>query len=142
MPTLLELLLQMTDCVVSTDSKGGNPYRENKKKEERAQHYFGEGKKMKTNVSDTSRKAFNEIKYEGLIGKRQAQVLKVIEQASDYSLQELCVLAHLPVNVVSARVNELKEKNILEVRCKRKCKITLRTVNAVGIYLGQRALFH
>jgi len=25
MPTLLEILLQMTDCVVRTDNKGGNP---------------------------------------------------------------------------------------------------------------------
>jgi len=97
---------------------------------------------MKTNVTSTSRQAFNEIKYEGLIGKRQAQVLEVIEEKHDYSLQELCVLAHLPVNVVSARVNELKEKNILEVRRKRKCRITRRTINAVGIYLGQRTLFH
>jgi len=97
---------------------------------------------MKTNVSDTSRNVFNEIKYEGLIGKRQAQVLEAIEEKQDYSLQELCVLAHLPINVVSARVNELKEKNILEVRCKRKCQITRRTINAVGLYLGQRALFH
>jgi len=97
---------------------------------------------MKTNVSDTSIECLKEIIYEGLIAKRQAQIMKVMRAGEDYSLQELCVLAHLPVNVVSARVNEMKEKNILEVRCKRKCKITLRTINAVGIYLGQRTLFH
>lgn len=97
---------------------------------------------MKTNVTDTSIKAFHQIKYEGVIGKQQLQILSAMARGRNYSLQELCRLTDLPVNAVSARVNELKAKNILSVCCKRKCSITGRTINAIETYREQRSLFN
>lgn len=88
---------------------------------------------MKTNVALTSIKCFKEITLEGKIGKRQRQILEVMDRNKDYSLQELCAYSHLPVNVVSARVNELKNKGILIALNKRKCMITRRTIKAVEL---------
>lgn len=98
---------------------------------------------MLTNVTETSRDAFTQIKNTGVMNKRQKQVMAVIQQGRDYSLQELAKLSKLPINVVSGRVSELKNPPLsrLEHGPKRKCSITQSTIQPVRLADKQAPLF-
>lgn len=95
---------------------------------------------MKTQVSDTSIATYHDIKADGTVNKRQSQVLAVMKEGRDYSLQELVMLSGLPINVVSGRVNELKNADHLENGETRRCSITRRTVHPVRLVTRQQML--
>ncbi len=86
-----------------------------------------------TNVAETSIKCYHELLKEGKINKQQNQILGSMKRNRDYSLQELCIESNLPVNVVSGRVNELKEKGYIITLYKRPCSITRRTIQALEL---------
>ncbi|PLP96938.1 hypothetical protein [Cupriavidus pauculus] len=98
---------------------------------------------MHTQVADSSIRTYRDIKKDGTVGKRQRQIMLVIEpHPADYSLQELCELTGLPVNIVSGRVNELREElGELERAPSRACRITGRTIKPVRRPHPQGALF-
>lgn len=98
---------------------------------------------MHTQVAHTSIRTYRDIKTDGTIGTRQRQIMLVIQPyPADYSLQELCELTGLPVNIVSGRVNELREElGELERAPARKCRITGRTIKPVRRPHPQGALF-
>lgn len=86
---------------------------------------------MRTQVAQTSIDAYRAVKKDGTVSARQAQILAAVYPGLDYSLQELVDITHLPVNVVSARCNELRKAGLLELAEKRPCSVSGRTVNPV-----------
>ena len=96
---------------------------------------------MKTHVAPTSIEVYHDIRYEGLFNRQQKIILELMDWSVNYSLQELCVLTRLPINVISGRVFELKEKNLIQHADKRKCRITRRTIQSVRLCRAQPELF-
>lgn len=91
-------------------------------------------------VASTSIAAYHDIKADGTVSRRQAQVMAAMKEGRDYSLQELVMLTGLAINIVSGRVNELKNDAHLEHGPTRKCSITTRTVHPVRLVARQKML--
>src|SRR5207253_445601 len=85
---------------------------------------------LHTAVADTSIRAYRKAKQAGTLGERQRQILEAMAPyPADYSLQELVKKTGLPVNVVSGRMNELREKLCLVERApSRACTVTGETI--------------
>jgi hypothetical protein len=98
---------------------------------------------MHTAVADTSIRAYRNIKKDGTLSKRQKEILaKMAPYPADYSLQELVKLTGLPVNIVSGRVNELREDLcVVERGPARACKVTGKTIRPHRRPHPQKALF-
>lgn len=82
-------------------------------------------------ISNTSLKTYlNEIAP--TIGARQIRVLEVFEQAGgkDFTNEELARALEWGINRVTPRVKELRDRQILELSCERKCGVTGREVKA------------
>lgn len=63
----------------------------------------------------TSRAAYEELVKTGQIGKRQAQVLStILEHPFPLTNAEISVLTNLPINCVTPRVKELREKGYVQ----------------------------
>lgn len=88
---------------------------------------------MHTSVADTSIYAYHRERDAGALSTRQRQILAAMAPyPADYSLQELVQLTGLPVNVVSGRVHELREKLCcIEHGPVRHCMVTGRTIHPV-----------
>lgn len=95
---------------------------------------------MRTQVAQTSVRAYHSITQDGTVSARQAQILLVMVPGFDYSLQELVALTGLPVNVISGRCNELRKAERLELADKRQCTVTGRTVAPVKLAAVQGVL--
>lgn len=98
---------------------------------------------MQTAVADTSIRAYRQAKKAGELEPRQRQILAVMAPyPADYSLQELKKLTGLEVNVLSARVNELREELCkVERGPARACKVTGKTIRPHRRPHPQGALF-
>ena len=92
---------------------------------------IAKGESMKTNVQDTSLKAYKEIEI--TLGFKQIQVLYAFNDNKYYTNSELADKLGWSVNTVTPRVFELRAKNRLEKKYKRKCRITGRTAIAWGM---------
>ena len=79
---------------------------------------------MLTNVRESSRAAYDELRDTGRLGRQQKTILDQIKPGRDYSLRELSRLTHLEINAVSGRVNDLKKLNLLVEGEKRACTVT------------------
>jgi len=96
---------------------------------------------MKTAVRATSVQAYHEALADGTLAERQRQILAVMVPGRDYSLQELVSLTGIPVNVISGRVNELKnDLGRLEHGHTRRCTVTGRTIHPVKLVARQESL--
>jgi DNA-binding CsgD family transcriptional regulator len=87
------------------------------------------GGSKKTDMQDTSIKAYNGIKYDGTLQKQEKQILDHMKRGLDYSLQELSQITGIGINAVSGRCNGLKKKGVLQCAQKRRCSITFKTIN-------------
>lgn len=98
---------------------------------------------MHTHVAHTSIRAYRDIEKDGTLSQRQRQILAVMKPFPvDYSLQELSKLSGLAINVVSGRVNELREKlGEVERAPARPCTVTGRTIRPVRRTHPQKPLF-
>ncbi|BAQ84568.1 hypothetical protein [uncultured Mediterranean phage uvMED] len=83
-----------------------------------------------TNIQETSRIAYDEIKDEGIWSNQKETILQVVSTQGD-SLRELCQKTGFEINAVSGRVNDLKKEGKLEHAQKRKCSISNRLINPV-----------
>jgi hypothetical protein len=82
-------------------------------------------------ATSTSIETYRDLKADGTLGKRQAEVMDAILPGLDYSLQELVRVAGLPINVISGRCNELRAMGLLELGPTRPCMYTGRSVHPV-----------
>ncbi|MDR3381760.1 hypothetical protein [Cupriavidus basilensis] len=98
---------------------------------------------MHTAVADTSIRAYHQAKKDGALSRQKRQIMAAIGPSPrDYSLQEIGKETGLPINVVSARVNELREEDgELERGPSRRCTITRKTIRPVRRPHPQGALF-
>lgn len=79
---------------------------------------------MKTKVQFTSLEAyFGEIKPD--LGRRQTEVLEMFTRGS-FTNAELAFAMNLPINSITPRVFELRQKGLIVEDCVRKCKSTGR----------------
>ena len=83
---------------------------------------------MRTNVRDTSLKAYLEIYHQ--LGEKQQKLLTAFYEnpARDFSDRELAEYLHWQINTVTPRRNELVKKGILTESRKKQCRYTGRTV--------------
>ena len=86
---------------------------------------------MKTNVQATSLKAYKGIKQ--MLTNKQAIVLNVFSYNEYFTNSELADKLGWSINRITPRVFELRAKNKLEKKYKRKCRITGRTAIAWGL---------
>lgn len=98
---------------------------------------------MHTAVADTSIRAYHQAKQDGTMKSGHRKVLAAMAPyPADYSLQELKKLTGLEVHVLSARVNELREKlGKVERADARACKVTGKTIRPHRLPHPQRPLF-
>ena len=98
---------------------------------------------MRTAVTETSRDTYRAIRSEGVLSRREAELMAMIKPKRDYSLMEIAEALDWQVSTVSARVNALIASDHL-VRppgYTRKCSITARTIHPVRLPIVQRDLF-
>ena len=78
----------------------------------------------------TSLETYEKIKKE--LGRRQAKVLEIFDAYNHRTLTntEIAAILEWPINTVTPRVFELREKGIVKEDCKRKCGVTGRTAIA------------
>lgn len=81
---------------------------------------------MKTFIQTTSLQAYSSIKNE-LVGKRK-KVLEQLYYMTSASNTELAEALDWPINCVTPRVKELRERYLVRELCKRKCSVTNQTV--------------
>lgn len=81
-------------------------------------------------VTQTSLEAYREIQFN--IGHRQAQVLKlfIYHPSFNYTNTEVSRILGLPINQITPRVFELRQKGILIEATIRKCNVTGRKCKA------------
>ena len=77
---------------------------------------------------DTSLLAYADIKEE--LMPRQKAVLDVITYLGSCTNTEISKFIGLPINQITPRVFELREKGCVILNCKRECKVTGRTAMA------------
>tara|TARA_R110002110_G_scaffold301455_1_gene515492 strand:+ start:614 stop:892 length:279 start_codon:yes stop_codon:yes gene_type:complete len=90
-------------------------------------------------MQETSKKAYREINQEGVVTNQKQVILDCVRENNrgfGMSLKEISRSTGIEINAVSGRVNTLKKENMLAIHSKRKCSISMRTINAVKIYNG------
>jgi len=79
-------------------------------------------------VTQTSLLAFTEHLGSGGAGRQHRIILDALCWGDNYSNMEICSLTGLPINVVTARVFELRANDFLVEAGKRRCSLTKREV--------------
>ena len=80
---------------------------------------------MKTNVQGTSRDAYYEIKPE--LGDRQRFVLNFLKtQIRPVTNSEISVQLKVPINQITPRIFELRQKGFVVSHGKKRCSVTGR----------------
>lgn len=77
-------------------------------------------------ITDTSLDAYNSIKPE--LGDRQRVVLDVIRYLGNPTNTEISRYTGLPINIITPRTNELREKGLVVDAGKKECSVTGRIV--------------
>ena len=102
---------------------------------------------MKTNVSETSLIAYDDVQSSGKESSQINVIYRIIDmQGKPLSLREIAymykICTGLPIDIsaVSARVNKLKKQNRLQEYEERKCTITDRLIHPVGLPVKQLEL--
>ena len=95
---------------------------------------------------ETRNQSYFDERARGELNRRQREIMLALHAArstKDFSLQEICRLTNLPVNIVSGRVNELKNMSPFPYLVEsehRRCSVTGRTITPVKINKGQMEL--
>ena len=78
-------------------------------------------------IRQTSLESFTKIKETGQLGRLQDLVYNYFIEYPQSTNKEASEILGLPINIVTARTNELVKKGKLEEYNKRKCYVTGRT---------------
>jgi hypothetical protein len=81
----------------------------------------------------TSIETYHALRDDGTLSRQQKVIVDLMRPSRDYSLQELCQLTGLPVNVVSARCHALRGLGVLELGPTRACSVTKRSIHPVRL---------
>ncbi len=77
-------------------------------------------------IRDTSLLAYNDIKEQ--LNNRQEIVYEKIKQMGCPTNTEISKALNIPINAITPRVKELREKGLVEEYVKRECSVTGKTV--------------
>lgn len=89
-------------------------------------------------IQDTSREAY-EQEVKPILGERQSAVMDALRTREDFTNHELAEFLRWPINTVTPRVFELRQKKLVFENCRRLDKGTGRTAIAWKI-VGQQSL--
>ena len=64
------------------------------------------------------------------LGARQAEVLRIVEASGNATNSEIAQVLNRAINTIVPRCHELREKGLVSKAGRRKCRVTLRNVNA------------
>ena len=78
-------------------------------------------------IQDTSKKSLKEIIIEKKLGTLQTTVLKAFYNSPNSTDKEISESSNIPINIITARRNELVKEGLLEESERRPCKVTGRT---------------
>jgi len=78
-------------------------------------------------VRQTSLMAFEELKEEDKLGQLQQQILNWFNAYPQSTDKEISEMSEFPINIVTARRNELVKKGYLINYNKRSCEVTGKT---------------
>ena len=70
---------------------------------------------MKTNVKQTSRQTYSELKDSGYLSEKEQQIMAAFQGGHTFTRQQLVHAAGMDINGVCGRVNALLAKGVLEV---------------------------
>jgi len=88
-------------------------------------------------VQDTSIDTYYDILASGVLGKRQTEVYSAFKRLGDMTNNELSNFIQLPINVVTARTNELVKLGLIEEKYQRASTITGRRSIVWGLAVKQ-----
>lgn len=94
---------------------------------------------MKTGVQTTSLEAYRQIRP--TLGRRQQQVFEFLSRVKDASNSEIAHALNLPINQVTPRIYELRQKGVVADAGSRKCRRTGRNVKCWTVSQGQLTFF-
>ena len=77
-------------------------------------------------IQETSKQSYYDLIKSDKLGELQKRVLDTIVYLRTCTDKEISEVSYIPINVVTARRNELMHEGIIEEDEKRKCKITNR----------------
>jgi len=91
---------------------------------------------MRTNVSDTSLNAYFDVIHGGYLGKSQQKIYLLFKKYAfmskthDNTNREISEYSGMKINIITARVNELRKMGLLVLSCKRSCFVSGHIVQA------------
>jgi hypothetical protein len=94
---------------------------------------------MKTNVTDSSIRSYDALRFSGFKGQHAAIVSHMVRDVI-YSRRQLAQLTGLETSAVAGRCNELIEEKILVVCGQIRCPLSNRLVEAVKLAGAQMEL--
>lgn len=92
---------------------------------------------MNTNVRDTSRETYDELKRHNKLTPMQYVIFNAVYRHGDLTRSELSDITGLPINTVCGRANELLKKGVLVDEITRKCRSTGRNVHTLTLNQNQ-----
>lgn len=81
---------------------------------------------MKTAIQETSLRVYRD-EVEPTLGKRQKIVYEAFKQKEEWTNSELSSFLGIPINAITPRVFELRQKGLVQEAKRRPCKVTGRT---------------
>lgn len=87
---------------------------------------------MRTNVTESSIKSYDQLKAHGM-GESHAKILAIMVPGRTYTRKEIARLIDMDTSSVSGRVFELIELNEIEVCGSKKCPHSNKTVEAIRL---------
>ncbi len=84
-------------------------------------------------MKETSLEAYMKLKDSGDLGEQQKQVLEYYKKLGPITRRELVKQSGMMYNAVCGRTNELLDKNLLEVKGKKKNSDTGKKAEVIGL---------
>ena len=96
---------------------------------------------MRTQVSETSREAFNSIRREGKLQPMQKSILDALDGGRTYTRKQLRQVTGMELSSVCGRVNSLLAAGLVEIIGEVKDEKTGKRQELIGLPRIQRDLF-
>lgn len=90
-------------------------------------------KRKSWNMKETSLESYMKLKDSGDLGEQQKEVLEYYKKLGPITRRELVKRSGMMYNAVCGRTNELLDKNLLEVKGKKKNSDTGKKAEVIGL---------
>ena len=96
---------------------------------------------MKTNISETSLRAYRDLQYHGQLQPQEEKIMEAMRLYGPATREELCDRARLRLSAVCGRVKALIEKGCLVERGTKRNPLTGKQNKVLALPSGQMGLF-